>query len=1032
MGSVEKLMAAHQLTVTVTDPTGTPIADEPVTIAPVVSDRPLPVGDDIVLPETLTATTNAMGAATFSLLPTSETGVKYAVEFTGGVRALFNMPASDTTLAAAIGYPDADVVTLPFQGWQLSGTAPQNPAPGDGWVDSDNHTLEVWSGTRWINVAAAAQAATHPLTGGLFHIGATAPSNPDVGDLWLDRPNEELKLWTGSEFETIASTGGGGVDIAALETRVTTAEATLITQGNLITGAENAVAALTTRLGTDEQALVTETAARAAADTALGTRIDDLDIPDTSGLATQTALAAETSARQAADTALGTRIDNLPTGGGGTSVNVSVTQTNTPPSNPNEGDLWLFQLSTAADSPTLILRIWDGSAWRIPTAFIGNRGTANASSHELTFGRVQVGGTTYDNVLAYRGSSGTSLVFPATEPTSAVRSALTALTGRVAQAETDITALEAGGGGGGGGGTPLNVTYGIGATPPADPNEGDMWLRQVTTGTRPVVVLNVWDGTAWRIPTAIVGNRGTSNVPPGQELTYGDITSGGQTHQDVLGYQGAHGTHLVFPATEPTSAVRTDVDAQGTRLTTAEATLVTQGNLITGAEAAVTALNTRTNLAASQRTRQTLTTTDPLVTIYEVVGLGIDDDIYLPPAKVADDGTSPVFDFVDHATQGVRLRNPSEDFVAGQSYFGGDLETGGEAMFLAKVNLTGSANGKLHTLWANQFISCQLVTQATSTQIRLIPAGASGRQLTLNIDLGMNGVGDAIVGVQLTQSETAVRATAAINGTSAGAPQTIPNASAPLSLATRTNFGCAWRSPLSGTTAGHLQGDIWDVVVASRAVARTHTAFAATTSLASGAITDRTNLYDLFSVASQSYFTDNIHWSDRNLLPISSAGTPFVWRLRDFLPLPGIQVLHLGAAANEEINHRSEAFLTIDDQRWLRRCLVDLDEDTIGNSGAGTDVVVSTAVVNGWQAQGKTMSLVKSWNAPIWSAFTGYPEAPWYDPLTFGAWSIVLIRSNATSLDVPEGYASHIVARPEAGRRLFARDERWVRLGVEV
>jgi len=74
-------------------------------------------------------------------------------------------------------------------------TAPSNPVEGQLWFNSSDNTvgdiagnsIGVYNGTTW-----------KPLGGGV--VSATAPTSPSVGALWFDTTNDQLKVYSGSEF----------------------------------------------------------------------------------------------------------------------------------------------------------------------------------------------------------------------------------------------------------------------------------------------------------------------------------------------------------------------------------------------------------------------------------------------------------------------------------------------------------------------------------------------------------------------------------------------------------------------------------------------------------------------------------------------------------------------------------------------------------------------------------------------------------------------------------------------------------------
>jgi len=94
-----------------------------------------------------------------------------------------------------------------------SNTAPSNPQAGDLWLDTSRtpHVLYRWDGSSWVK----ATPTTHTEVGAEKQVtkSSTAPSNPAVGDLWLDTsvtPNV-LKRWNGSTWVKATPTTAGEV-----------------------------------------------------------------------------------------------------------------------------------------------------------------------------------------------------------------------------------------------------------------------------------------------------------------------------------------------------------------------------------------------------------------------------------------------------------------------------------------------------------------------------------------------------------------------------------------------------------------------------------------------------------------------------------------------------------------------------------------------------------------------------------------------------------------------------------------------------
>ena len=78
--------------------------------------------------------------------------------------------------------------------------APAAPLTGQLWWDKANSLMKVYTGTAFKTISAATASAT-------------APTGNVVGDIWWDTTNEQLKVWSGTAFVLVgpASSAGQGV-----------------------------------------------------------------------------------------------------------------------------------------------------------------------------------------------------------------------------------------------------------------------------------------------------------------------------------------------------------------------------------------------------------------------------------------------------------------------------------------------------------------------------------------------------------------------------------------------------------------------------------------------------------------------------------------------------------------------------------------------------------------------------------------------------------------------------------------------------
>lgn len=688
-------MARQNLVVTLVDLDGNAQEDVKVRVSPVNADQAIPVGESMVLPQSVEQTTNSSGQTTFSLLPTSETGSKYAVEIGdegAANRAIFWMPDTASTLAAAIGYPDEDQVRLPFQGWKRGSARPTTPAIGEGYYNPDTNTLEIYSGTQWNTIsapegdfiaaddynakvaeleavdtaldtrlttaesdiddaeaAATALAARVTTAEGDIDAAETAATalaarvttnETDIGvnadDLVAEqnsRSSADTTLQTNIDAEASARQSAD----ASLTTAVTN-EATL--RGNADTALSDRIDTLEavdlSGYATDAE-LAAETTARTTADTALGTRIDGLgstyvaltdyntqvgdletDIQSAIGTANaaSSAVTAETAARTAADTALSDRIDAIPSGGGGDGTHPltggKIHIGSAAPSDPEDGDLHF-------DTDDATLRAYDDAgdgSWE----FLAAGGHAKVVHQSLASGQWQ--NTTEGfaptaailaavpamelgdiRIFTASGASTRWAVYIMTPSglipfmdgieirelrqntnvpsrIDTVETNLTALTGRVTSAESDIDDLEAGGGGGSGGQITAGHTIHFGITQPSGTSHevGDLWIAEGSTA------LAMWNGSAWdEIASATHTDQVTTNR---DAITALDTRLTGRESE--------------LDAVEATALTNTtNIDNLTTRVTTAESEIDTAETNITTNTTNITSLTSRVTTAES-------------------------------------------------------------------------------------------------------------------------------------------------------------------------------------------------------------------------------------------------------------------------------------------------------------------------------------------------------------------------------------------------------------------------------------------------
>ena len=79
-------------------------------------------------------------------------------------------------------------------------TAPSNKVQGQMWYDKTNNQINVYTGSKWKPVGSTTNSAT-------------APTNSVLGDMWFDTTNTQLYVYTGSAWTLIGPTtvAGSGV-----------------------------------------------------------------------------------------------------------------------------------------------------------------------------------------------------------------------------------------------------------------------------------------------------------------------------------------------------------------------------------------------------------------------------------------------------------------------------------------------------------------------------------------------------------------------------------------------------------------------------------------------------------------------------------------------------------------------------------------------------------------------------------------------------------------------------------------------------
>ena len=90
-------------------------------------------------------------------------------------------------------------------------TAPSRPSEGQLWYDNTDgvNSLKVYDGTSWIDAGGLKKSSAEP---------TASISNP--GDLWVDIDNQQLYLFTGSNWVLVGPEFSDGLDTGAAAKKI--------------------------------------------------------------------------------------------------------------------------------------------------------------------------------------------------------------------------------------------------------------------------------------------------------------------------------------------------------------------------------------------------------------------------------------------------------------------------------------------------------------------------------------------------------------------------------------------------------------------------------------------------------------------------------------------------------------------------------------------------------------------------------------------------------------------------------------------
>ena len=132
-------------------------------------------------------------------------GTIFAVVADGTINTDSSMTLVGKNYAGYGEFLNEDIIRLLENG--ANTTQPTSPLSGQLWFDKTNTALKVYTGSKFKSVSGAV-------------VSSSTPSNNITGDLWWDSTNSQLKVYNGSSFTLIgpASTAGQGTSGAIVTT----------------------------------------------------------------------------------------------------------------------------------------------------------------------------------------------------------------------------------------------------------------------------------------------------------------------------------------------------------------------------------------------------------------------------------------------------------------------------------------------------------------------------------------------------------------------------------------------------------------------------------------------------------------------------------------------------------------------------------------------------------------------------------------------------------------------------------------------
>ena len=165
---------------------------------------------DIYVP--ISAVGNADGVASLGpdgFVPDSELNIDERIQDTAAL-----MLTSATHTNITVDYDDQNGrLSLSSTGGtsaNISASAPSNPNTGDLWLDSDTAVLYIYDGSFWVEISGAGGGGGGTGGSGNFTLSTTPPTSPTEGDTWFNTAEAKLYVYYDSFWIEAIATGATG------------------------------------------------------------------------------------------------------------------------------------------------------------------------------------------------------------------------------------------------------------------------------------------------------------------------------------------------------------------------------------------------------------------------------------------------------------------------------------------------------------------------------------------------------------------------------------------------------------------------------------------------------------------------------------------------------------------------------------------------------------------------------------------------------------------------------------------------------